>query len=55
MDNGLWGVVIAGLFSLGVAYIHRGFKRQQHDHGIIGRTLDRIERKLDRHIENHND
>jgi uncharacterized membrane protein len=53
MDNGLWGVVIAGLFSVVVAFIHRGFKRQAHDHGIIATSLDRIENKIDRHIENH--
>jgi hypothetical protein len=55
MDNGIWSVVISGLFALGVAFIHRGFKRQHQDHGIISNSLDRIEQKIDRHIENHND
>ena len=53
MDAGLLAVTITGLFSVVVAIIHRGFKRQQHDHGIIADSLDRIEQKLDRHIENH--
>ena len=53
MDTGLLAVVITGLFSVVVALIHRGFKRQHHDHGIIERSLDRIEQKIDRHIENH--
>lgn len=53
MDTGLLAVTITGLFSVVVAIIHRGFKRQQHDHGIIADSLDRIEQKLDRHIENH--
>jgi len=55
MDNGFLAVVITGLFSVVVAFIHRGNKRQQKDHGIIGRSLDRIEQKLDRHIENHDE
>jgi hypothetical protein len=49
----LLAVVVGGLFSVVVALIHRGFKRQQSDHGIIGLSLDRIEQKLDRHLENH--
>lgn len=55
MDNGIWGIVIAGLFSLAVAFIHRGFKRTERDHGLIARALDRIEQKIDRHIENHDE
>ena len=53
MGTELLVVIVGGLFSVVVALIHRGFKRQQHDHGIIGQSLDRIEQKLDRHIENH--
>ena len=53
MDAGLLAVTITGLFSIVVALIHRGFKRQHNDHGIMARSLDRIEQKLDRHIENH--
>jgi hypothetical protein len=55
MANGLLAAVATGCFGLIVAFIHRGNKRQEKDHGIIGRSLDRIEQKLDRHIENHND
>jgi hypothetical protein len=53
MDNGILAVLITGLFSVVVAVIHRGNKRQEKDHGIIGRSLDRIERKLDGHIKDH--
>lgn len=53
MDAGLLAVTITGLFSVVVALIHRGFKRQHQDHGIIANSLDRIEQKIDRHIENH--
>jgi len=55
MDTGLLAVVVTGLFSVVVAFIHRGFKRQHHDHGIIATSLDRIENKIDRHIEGHNE
>jgi hypothetical protein len=53
MDGGFLAVVVTGLFSVVVAFIHRGNKRQQKDHGLIGTSLDRIERKLDRHLEDH--
>lgn len=53
MDSGLLAVVVTGCFSIVVAFIHRGFKRQHTDHGIIADSLDRIENKIDRHIENH--
>jgi len=53
MDTGLLAVTITGLFSVVVAIIHRGFKRQHRDHGIMADSLNRIEQKLDRHIENH--
>ena len=45
--------VIAGGFTLLVALIQRGQKKQDHDHGIIADSLNRIEQKLVRHIENH--
>jgi len=53
MDTGLLAVIVTGCFSVVVALIHRGFKNQHKDHGIIADSLDRIETKLDRHIENH--
>lgn len=55
MDSGLLAVVITGCFSVVVALIHRGFKRQEKDHGLIATSLDRIENKIDRHIEGHNE
>jgi Na+/melibiose symporter-like transporter len=53
MADGVLIALISGGFSLVVAWIHRGFKRQHQDHGIIADSLDRIENKIDRHIENH--
>jgi hypothetical protein len=53
MGAELVAVVVTGMFSIVVAVIHRGNKRQQKDHGLIGTSLDRIERKLDRHLEDH--
>ena len=53
MANELLGVVIAGGFSIVVALIHKLIRDNERDHGIVHTSLDRIERKLDRHIENH--
>lgn len=53
MADGILIALISGGFSLVVAWIHRGFKRQHDDHGIIADSLDRIEQKIDRHIEDH--
>jgi hypothetical protein len=53
MDTGLLAAVATGCFGVVVAFIHRGNKRQEKEHGIIGRSLDRIERKLDGHIKDH--
>jgi Na+/melibiose symporter-like transporter len=53
MADGILIALISGGFSLVVAWIHRGFKKQHKDHGIIADSLDRIENKIDRHIENH--
>jgi predicted outer membrane lipoprotein len=53
MDNGILGVVIAGGFSIVVALIHKLIKDNETDHGIVRDSLDRIENKIDRHVENH--
>ena len=53
MDTGLLAVIVTGCFSVVVAFIHRGFKKQHQDHGIVHDSLNRIENKLDRHIDNH--
>ena len=50
------GVVIAfigGGFSIVVALIHKLLKENRQDHGIVHDSLNRIEQKVDRHIENH--
>lgn len=53
MGSGLLAAIATGCFGVVIAFIHRGFKKQHGDHGIIANSLDRIEQKLDRHIENH--
>jgi Na+/melibiose symporter-like transporter len=53
MADGVLIALISGGFSIVVAWIHRGFKRQHDDHGIIADSLDRIENKIDRHLEDH--
>jgi hypothetical protein len=53
MDSGLLAAIATGCFGIAIAFIHRGFKNQHKDHGIIANSLDRIEQKIDRHIENH--
>lgn len=53
MANELLGVVIAGGFSIVVALIHKLIKDNAADHGIVHTSLDRIEKKIDRHINEH--
>lgn len=53
MAEGVLVTLIGGGFSVVVALIHRLTKENRHDHGIVADSLDRIETKIDRHIENH--
>jgi hypothetical protein len=46
-------VLIGGGFSVVVALIHKLIRDNETDHGIVRDSLDRIENKLDRHIEDH--
>ena len=45
--------VLGGGFAIIVALIQRGQKKQDTDHGIVRDSLNRIETKLDGHIEDH--
>lgn len=45
--------LIGGGFTVVVALIHKLIRDNERDHGIVHTSLDRIEQKLDRHIENH--
>ena len=45
--------LIGGGFTVVVALLHRVQKENRHDHGIVADSLNRIEHKVDRHIENH--
>jgi spore coat polysaccharide biosynthesis protein SpsF (cytidylyltransferase family) len=53
MGEGVLVALIGGGFSVVVALIHRLMKENRIDHGIVATSLDRIEDKIDRHIENH--
>ena len=45
--------LIGGGFAVVVALIHKLIRDNERDHGIVHTSLDRIEQKLDRHIEDH--
>ena len=51
--EGVFVTLISGGFTVVVALIHKLLKENRHDHGIVADSLDRIETKIDRHIENH--
>jgi hypothetical protein len=53
MGEGVLIALIGGGFSVVVALIHRLMKDNTRDHGIVANSLDRIETKIDRHIETH--
>lgn len=45
--------LITGVFLLLVAFIERGRRENARDHAENGRKLDRIEDKIDGHINDH--
>lgn len=53
MAEGVVITLISGGFTVVVALIHKLLKENRHDHGIVAVSLDRIEKKIDRHIDNH--
>ena len=53
MAEGVVVTLIAGGFTVVVALINKLIKENRQDHGIVHHSLDRIEQKVDRHIENH--
>ena len=53
MADGVLVALISGGFAVVVALIHKLLKENRHDHGLVSDSLDRIEQKVDRHIENH--
>jgi hypothetical protein len=53
MAEGVLVTLIGGGFSIVVALIHRLMRDNKHDHGIVADSLNRIETKIDRHIETH--
>lgn len=53
MPEQVWVALVSGGFGIIVAVIHAGRRENRKDHGIVADSLDRIERKIDRHVENH--
>jgi len=53
MAEGVVVTFIAGGFTVVVALINKLLKENRQDHGIVHDSLNRIESKVDRHIENH--
>ena len=53
MAEGVVIALISGGFTVVVALIHKLLKENRHDHGIVHTSLDRIEKKIDRHITDH--
>lgn len=53
MAEGVVVTLIAGGFTVVVALINKLIKENRQDHGVVHDSLNRIEQKVDRHIENH--
>lgn len=45
--------VVTGAFGVLVALIQRGRKENATDHATVVRTLERVEQKIDTHINDH--
>lgn len=53
MSEVVLAAIIAGGFSIVVALIYRTSAKNDRDHAENGRKLDRIESKIDGHINDH--
>lgn len=53
MPEAVWVALVTGGFGVIVALVHAGRRENRTDHGIVQDSLNRIETKIDRHIENH--
>ena len=53
MPEQVWVAMVTGGFGIIVALIHSARRENRKDHGIVSDSLDRIEQKIDRHIESH--
>lgn len=55
MSDQVLAAVVAGGFSVVVALLGKLMRDNHRDHGLVMWKLRRIERKIDGHIEGHND
>ena len=53
MDSGVLVSLIGGGFGLVGILLNKIIKENREDHGIVRDSLDRIETKIDRHLEGH--
>lgn len=53
MPEGVWVALVTGGFGIIVALIHSSRRENRKDHGMVANSLDRIERKLDSHLDGH--
>lgn len=53
MDSGVLVSLIGGGFGLVGILLNKIIKENRSDHGIVRDSLDRIETKVDKHLENH--
>lgn len=53
MDSGVLVSLIGGGFGLVGILLNKVIKENREDHGIVRDSLDRIETKIDRHLESH--
>ena len=53
MDSGVLVSLIGGGFGLVGILLNKIIKENRDDHGIVRDSLDRIETKIDRHLEGH--
>ena len=53
MDSSILVSLIGGGFSLLGILLHKSIKENREDHGIVRDSLNRIETKIDGHLEGH--
>lgn len=53
MDSSVLVSIIGGGFSLLGILLHKSIKENREDHGIVRDSLNRIETKIDGHIDGH--
>jgi hypothetical protein len=53
MDSSILVSLIGGGFSLLGILLHKSIKENREDHGLVRDSLNRIETKVDQHLDGH--